>query len=116
MTKYRSYSVELKRQVSQEFLAGEPLAAISERHRIHVQLIRTWVTKYECGALDNDVSASDLITHYEARIASLEQLVGKQALELAFLKGAVRNRPQAKSAPTSVIVGPKDFPSRGDAD
>jgi transposase len=116
MTKYRSYSLELKRQVAQEFLAGEPLATVSKRHGINGQLIRTWVTKYEGGALDDDVSASDMITRYEARIASLEQLVGRQALELAFLKGALRNGPRTKSAPTSVIVGPRDFPSRGDAD
>ena len=116
MTKYRSYGLEFKRQVAQEFLAGEALAAISKRHGVVGQLIRTWVTKYESGALDEDVSASDLISRYETRIASLEQLVGKQALELAFLKGALRNGPGAKSEPTSVIVGPRDFPSRGDAD
>lgn len=116
MTQHRSYSLEFKRQVAQEFLAGEGLAVVSKRHGVLGQLIRTWVTKYENGALDDDVSASDLITRYEARIASLEQLVGKQALELAFLKGALRNGPRAKSAPTSVIVGPRDSPSRGDAE
>ena len=30
---------------------------------------------------------ADLIQEYEARIAALERLVGKQALELEFLKG-----------------------------
>jgi transposase len=39
----------------------------------------------------------------------LERLVGKQALELEFLKGAL------KSAPTSVIVGPPAYPSLKDA-
>jgi transposase len=116
MKKYRSYSIEFKRQVSQEFLAGEPLGVVSKRHAVNGHLIRTWVTKYESGALDDDVSASDLITRYQGRIASLEQLVGKQALELAFLKGAFGNEPRAKSEPTSVIVGPRDFPSRRDAD
>ena len=116
MRKYRSYSLEFKRQVSQEFLSGERLAAVSKRHGVNAQLIRTWATKYASGALDEDVSASDLITRYEARIASLEQLVGKQALELAFLKGGLGNGARPKSETTSIIVGPKSFPSREDAD
>ena len=116
MTKHRSYGLEFKRQVAQEFLAGEALASVSRRHGVLGQLIRTWVTKYQSGALDDDVSASDLISRYESRIASLEQLVGKQALELAFLKGALRNGPRAKGEPTSVIVGPRDFPSPKDAE
>ena len=51
-------------------------------------LIRVWVAKYEAGAFDDDAGAADLIQEYEARIAALERLVGKQALELEFLKGA----------------------------
>ncbi|WP_441597674.1 MULTISPECIES: hypothetical protein [unclassified Ensifer] len=47
------------------------------------------VTKYEEGAFDDDAQAVDLIQEYEARIAALERLVGKQALELEFLKGAL---------------------------
>lgn len=116
MAKYRSYSLEFKRQVSQEFLAGEPLVTVSKRHGVNGQLIRTWVMKYESGALDDDVSASELITRYEAQIASLEQLVGKQAMELAFLKGALRNGPRAKSDDASVFVGAKSSPPRGIAE
>ncbi|WP_352530573.1 MULTISPECIES: hypothetical protein [unclassified Mesorhizobium] len=47
-------------------------------------LIRIWVRKYEQGAFDDDAQAADLIQEYEARIAALERLVGKQALELCF--------------------------------
>jgi transposase len=50
-------------------------------------LIRIWVRKYEEGAFDDDARAADLIQEYEARIAALERFVGKQALELEFLKG-----------------------------
>lgn len=39
------------------------------------------------GAFDEDAQAADLIQEYEAQIAALERLVGKQALELEFLKG-----------------------------
>jgi hypothetical protein len=56
-----------------------------------------------------------VIQQYEARIAALERLVGKQALELEFLKGALKNAPRRKGAPTSVITGPRAFPSQEDA-
>ena len=63
------------------------------------------------GALDEDAVAADLIEQYEARIVALERLVGKQALELEFVKGALKSAPRQKSAPTSVIVGPPAYPS-----
>jgi transposase len=42
----------------------------------------------------------------EARIAALERLVGKLALENEFLKGASRDAPPPRSETTSVIAGP----------
>jgi len=87
MTKHRSHSAALKRQVAEEFIAGETLRALPKRHDISRQLIRIWVGKFEAGALDDDVQLADLIQEYETRIAALERLVGKQALELEFLKG-----------------------------
>ncbi len=89
MAKHRTHSVDFKRQVSQEYLGGETLHALSKRHDVSRNLIRAWVEKYQAGALDEDVAAADLLQTYEARIAALERLVGKQALELEFLKGAV---------------------------
>ena len=38
-----------------------------------------------------NAAAADLLQRYEARIASLERLVSKQALELEFLKGALKS-------------------------
>jgi transposase len=115
MAKHRSHSVEFKRQVAQEFLAGETLHALSRRHDICRNLIRVWVAKYETGDFDADVEAANLIQAYEARIAALERLVGKQALELEFLKGALKSAPRPRSGTTSVIVGPAVSPSPKDA-
>src|SRR5262249_21406219 len=89
MAKQRSHSIEFKRQVAQEFIAGESLYALSKRHDISRQLIRVWVEKYEAGALDEDAQAADLLQEYEAKIAALERMVGRQALEIEFLKGAL---------------------------
>jgi transposase len=87
MANHHTHSIELKRQVGQEFLAGETLHGLSKRHDICRNLIRVWVQKYEAGAFDEDIQTADLLQQYEARIAGLERLVGKQALELDFLRG-----------------------------
>ncbi len=116
MARYRSHSIEFKRQVAQEYLAGETLHGLAKRHDIARNLIRVWVGKYEEGAFDEDAQAADLLQEYEARIAALERLVGKQALELEFLKGAVNNAPRPRSGTTSVITGPVASPSPKDAD
>jgi hypothetical protein len=41
MTRQRSHSIAFKRQVAQEFIAGESLYALSKRHDISRQLIRS---------------------------------------------------------------------------
>ena len=61
MAKHRSHSAAFKRQVSEEFLAGETLHGLSQRHDLSRQLIRIWVGKYEAGALDDDVQAADML-------------------------------------------------------
>ena len=106
MPRHRSHSVAFKRQVAEEYFAGETLHGLAKRHDISRNLIRVWVAKYEAGAFDDDAKAADLLQAYKARIAALERLVGKQALELEFLKGAARSAPWPRSAPTSVITGP----------
>ena len=115
MARYRSHPIEFKRLVVQEYTAGETMHALARRHDLSRNLIRLWVEKHAAGALDDDTGAADLLQAYEARIAALERLVGRQALELDFLKGALRAAPRPRSAPTSVVAGPLASPSRGDA-
>jgi transposase len=115
MARQRSHSIAFKRQVAQEFIAGETLYGLSKRHDISRQLIRVWVQKYEGGALDEDAQAADLLQEYEAKIAALERMVGRQALEIEFLKGALKNAPRPRNANTSVIAGPAASPSQKDA-
>jgi transposase-like protein len=115
MAKHRTYSIEFKRQIAQEFIAGETLHALASRHDISRNLIRIWVRKFESGAFDDDVHAADLLQEYEAKIAALERMVGRQALEIEFLKGALKSAPRPRSANTSVITGPMASPSPKDA-
>src|SRR6516165_9545592 len=111
MAKHRTHSIEFKRQVVQEFLGGESLHALARRHGIGRNLIKIWVAKFEAGGLDSDTAAE-----YEARIAALERLVGKLALENEFLKGVSRHVRQPKSASTSIVAGPLVSQSQKDAD
>ncbi len=57
-----------------------------------------------------------MVQEYEARIAALERLVGKQALELEFPRGAQRHGRRPRNAPMSVITGPRASPSPKDAE
>jgi transposase-like protein len=101
-------------QAAQEFLGGEMLHGLAKRHDLSRNLIRIWVKKYEAGALDDDARAADLVQEYEARIAAIERLVSRQALEPEFLKEALKNTSQQKSATTSVITGLAIYPSLKD--
>ena len=60
-------------------------------------------------------AAADVLADYEARIAALERLVGKFALENDILKGASRRVHQQKSASTSVVAGSLVSSSQKDA-
>ena len=107
MARHRTHSITFKRQVVQEYLAGETLHGLARRHDLSRTLIRIWVDKYEAGDFDEDAEAASMMQEYEARIAALERLVGKQALELEFLKGAQRQGRRPGSAPMSVHHRPE---------
>ena len=116
MPKHRSYPTEFKRQVAQEYLAGETFHGLSKRHGISRNLVRIWVAKYEAGSFESDVVAADIVQAQEARIRALERLVGKLALENEFLKGASRDAQRPKNETTSVIAGPVVSRSPKDAE
>ena len=103
MAQHRSYSIEFKRQVAQEFLVGEGLNGLARRHDVSRNLIRVWIAKYEAGAFDDEFQAADLVQQYEAKIAALET------------KGAQKNGASPRSARISVVAGPVESPSPKDA-
>ena len=109
MAKHRTHSIAFKRQVVQEYLAGETLHGL---HDLSRTLIRIWVDKYEAGAFDEDAEAADTIQEYEADRGP--RAPGRQAGAGARVSkgGAART----KKRPMSVITGPKASPSPKDAD
>ena len=116
MARHRTYPIAFKRQVAQEFLAGEvSLFGLAKRHDICRNLIRVWVEKYERGEFDSEMEAANLLEQYEARIAALERMVGRLALENDLLKKASRAFHPPKDAKPSVITGPLASPLPKDA-
>ena len=62
------------------------------------------------------MQAADLLQEYEAKIAALERMMGRQALEIAFVKGALKTAPRPRSARTSIMASPVVCPSHMDPD
>ena len=107
MARYRTYTVEFKRQLVEEHLGGVSLNRLARRHDISRELLRTWVKKYEAGEFAGDGPARPDRRAYEAKIAGLERKVGQLTMELDLLKKGLRSARRASGASTSVVSGPK---------
>ena len=112
---HRRHSTAKKREVVEAYFKGESMRALSQKHDVCRTLIPIWIDKYERGEFDDDALEEELLPEYASRIAALERLVGRQALEIEFLKGARRRERSQRSAPTSVITGPPASQSGGGA-
>ena len=84
MPRHRRHSIEFKRQVVAEYLAGESAHVLGRRHDLSRNLIRIWVEKAGAGQLDQDQAAADLLGAYEAKIAALERLAGSRRWRSSF--------------------------------
>ena len=105
--RHRSYSLEFKRHVAQQYLSGEiPLAQLARQHDMCRSLIGIWVAKYEAGEFDDKQVQGDVLARYEARIAELERKVGQLVMENDLLKKARRAVEQPSGAMVSVVSGP----------
>ena len=86
------HSTARKREIVEAYLNGEALHALGKQHDVCLSLIRIWIEKYEHGEHDDDGVEASLLPEYESRIAALERLVGRQALEIEFLEGGPEER------------------------
>ena len=111
MARYRTYTVEFKRQVVEEHLGGVSLNQLARRHDISRELLRTWVKKYEAGDLAGGRPTTPDRRAYEAKIAGLERKVGQLTMELDLLKKGLRSARRASGGTSSVVSGPKPAPS-----
>lgn len=109
--KHRRHSIPFKRMIVEAYFNGTALNALSVEHDICRHLIRTWIDKYENGEYDTEPAQSEQILEYEARIAALERLVGRQALEIEFLKTARMRMASKSKENSSIVTGPSGSPS-----
>ena len=107
MARYRTYSIEFKKQVVQEYLAGEDsLHGLASRHRLSRNLIRLWLTKYQGGEFNEEAAMADSMEEYEARIAALERKVGQLTMENELLKKTLPRSRSMNGASSSIVSGP----------
>jgi len=106
MRNHRSFSVEFKRQIIEEWLSGTSRPAqLCRRHNISASLLYHWKRQYSRGKFNNEPTQEGALRD---RIEKLERLVGKLTLENEFLKRGLQNslsqsQRNGKSSPTSSI-------------
>jgi len=102
MRNQRSFSVEFKRQVIQEFLSEESRPAqLCRRYNISSSLLYHWKRQFSRGKFNNEPTEEAAL---KDRVEKLERLVGKLTLENEFLKKGLQNslsqpRRNGKSSP-----------------
>ena len=90
----RKFSREFKIKVVQAYDSGVSAAELSRQFEIHPNIIFAWAREYRrdpataFGAADEQNAAARVDGH---RLAELERMVGRLALENEFLKKALQN-------------------------
>jgi transposase len=117
MGRYRTYSIEFKRQIAQEMLSGESsLLGLSKRHGICRHLLRLWLKKYEAGDFNDEAVVASSLEEYEARIAALERKVGQLTMENDLLKKTLPRSRSTSGVNSSIVSGPAASPVHKDAE
>ena len=113
---HRRYSTEFKLQLAQSYLDGEgSLRTIAKKHGVGHSVLRIWVEKYERGELAEEVKLQEKVRDYELTIARLERKVGQLTMELDLVKKTLAHRTPPPNGTPSIISGPSESASRGDA-
>lgn len=89
MRNQRKFSLEIKRQVTEELLSGQSSPAqLCRRHNITSSLLYHWKRQYSRGKFDNEPTQEAAL---KDRVDQLEKLVGRLTLENEFLKKGLQN-------------------------
>jgi transposase len=117
MARYRTDTVEFKRQVVEEHLgAGTSLNQLARRHDLSRELLRIWVGKYEAGAFAGAGPTTADRRADGAESAGLERKVGRLTMELDLLNKGLTSARRPSGARPSVVSGPKPAASGPGAD
>jgi len=94
----RTFTPQFKADVVLELLSGQKSAAeLCRQHQLSPNLLALWKNTF-LDRLDLVFQADEQRSAEQARIAELEQLAGRQALELEILKKAHRLLPGRTAA------------------
>lgn len=97
-SKRRSFTAEFKAQVVLDLLSGRSSQAeLCRKHRLSPSLLSLWKETFQ-QRLPAVFQSDEQFRQQQARVAELEQLVGRQALELEVLKKASRLLPGSADA------------------
>ncbi len=114
MRNQRSFSLEFKRRVVEEWMSGESRPAqLCRRYNITSSVLYHWKKQYSRGKFNNEPTEEGAL---KDRVEKLERLVGKLTLENEFLKKGLQHslsqsQRNGKSLPGSSISS--DLSDRG---
>jgi len=113
--RYRTYTMMFKSQVAEEFLTGNwPVRVLAEKYHIDHRLVRIWVEKYRAGEFTGAEAEDAIVADYEDRIAELERKVGQLVMENELLKKRLEIASHHATANSSIVSGPRVYPSPED--
>jgi len=100
----RRHSAEFKTEVVRQILSGEKSQAQTCReHNLDPKMVRDWRRRYEQrgeAAFGPSEVGKSVVATYESKIAELERLVGRLALENEVLKKTLRRTSEASRSGT----------------
>ena len=98
MRNQRSFSLEFKKQVTEELISGESQPAqLCRRYNISSSLLYHWKRQYSRGRFTNEPTEEAAL---KDRIEKLERLVGRLTLEALQMAMAVRKPGSAQYHPS----------------
>ena len=104
----KRFTREFKLQIVRAFEAGTSIGELTRQFDIHPNLVYKWNQEYRnnpTGAFHGTASAHDVPQQAEQRIADLERIIGRLAVENDFLKKALQH---AKN----ILAEPNEKPTK----
>lgn len=89
MGKKRTFSPDFKLQVIEETEAGVPITELSRRYELTSGLIHKWKRDFKENR-NNPFPGKGSRNTEKAKVAQMERLIGRQSMEIDFLKNALR--------------------------
>jgi transposase-like protein len=88
MSSRRTFTREFKLQVLEEVDAGIPVKEVCKRYDVSNDMVYRW--RGELKSTTNPFGGRGVRTSERAKIAEMERIIGRQAVEIDFLKNALK--------------------------